>query len=80
VAGVPATHVARTDVEKMRLLLDRGATVAPPDGAPPKIDDAFIAIGTSRTTPMLGAFKFGDTDVIRTCSSSARRRTSPTAT
>jgi ankyrin repeat protein len=76
----------------INLLLDRGATVAPPEGAPPifnanpfslaayagnhrslrrlkeaggKIDDAFIAIGTSRTTPMLGAFKFGDTDVIR---------------
>ena len=31
-----------------------------------KLDDAFIAIGTSRTTPMLGAFKFGDVDVIRT--------------
>ena len=31
-----------------------------------QIDGAFIAIGTSRTTPMLGAFKFGDTDVIRT--------------
>jgi ankyrin repeat protein len=77
----------------INLLLDRGATVAPPEGAPPifnanpfslaayagnyrslrrlkdaggKIDDAFIAIGTSRTTPMLGAFKFGDVDVIRT--------------
>jgi ankyrin repeat protein len=31
-----------------------------------QIDGAFIAIGTSRTTPMLGAFKFGDVDVIRT--------------
>jgi ankyrin repeat protein len=77
----------------INLLLDRGATVAPPEGAPPifnanpfslaayagnyrslkrlkdaggKIDDAFIAIGTSRTTPMLGAFKFGDVEVIRT--------------
>jgi ankyrin repeat protein len=75
------------------LLLDRGATVAPPEGAPPifnanpfslaayagnarslkrlkdaggKLDDAFIAIGTSRTTPMLGAFKFGDVEVIKT--------------
>src|SRR6188768_1286502 len=77
----------------INLLLDRGATVAPPEGAPPvfnanpfslaayagnyrslrrlkeaggQIDGAFIAIGTSRTTPMLGAFKFGDADVIRT--------------
>jgi ankyrin repeat protein len=31
-----------------------------------QIDGAFIAIGTSRTTPMLGAFKFGDVEVIRT--------------
>ena len=31
-----------------------------------KVDDAFIAIGTSRTTPMLGAFKFGDVDVANT--------------
>jgi ankyrin repeat protein len=30
-----------------------------------QIDGAFIAIGTSRTTPMLGAFKFGDVEVIR---------------
>jgi len=77
----------------INLLLDHGATVAPPEGAPPifnanpfslaayagnsrslkrlkdaggKIDDAFIAIGTSRTTPMLGAFKFGDVEVIKT--------------
>jgi len=77
----------------INLLLDRGAQVAPPaDGAPVfsanpfvlasyagnakslkrllaaggKVDDAFIAIGTSRTTPMLGAFKFGDVDVANT--------------
>jgi ankyrin repeat protein len=77
----------------INLLLDRGATVAPPEtGAPvfnanpftlaayagnakslkrlldagSRLDDAFIAIGTSRTTPMLGAFKFGDMDVART--------------
>jgi hypothetical protein len=31
-----------------------------------KVDDAFIAIGTSRTTPMLGAFKFGDVEVANT--------------
>jgi ankyrin repeat protein len=31
-----------------------------------KVDEAFIAIGTSRTTPMLGAFKFGDVDVANT--------------
>ena len=75
------------------LLLDRGAQMAPPEGPAPifnanpfslaayagnhrslprlkaaggQIDGSFIAIGTSRTTPMLGAFKFGDTDVIRT--------------
>jgi ankyrin repeat protein len=75
------------------LLLDRGAQVAPPsDGAPVfsanpfvlasytgnakslkrllaaggKVDEAFIAIGTSRTTPMLGAFKFGDVEVANT--------------
>ena len=75
------------------LLLDRGAQVAPPaDGAPVfsaspfvlasyagnakslkrllaaggKLDEAFIAIGTSRTTPMLGAFKFGDVEVANT--------------
>ena len=77
----------------INLVLDRGAQVAPPaDGAPVfsanpfvlasyagnakslkrllaaggKVDDAFIAIGTSRTTPMLGAFKFGDVDVANT--------------
>ena len=77
----------------INLVLDRGAQVAPPaDGAPVfsanpfvlasyagnakslkrllaaggKVDDAFIAIGTSRTTPMLGAFKFGDVDVAHT--------------
>ena len=31
-----------------------------------KLDEAMIAIGTSRTTPMLGAFKFGDIEVART--------------
>jgi len=30
-----------------------------------KMDEAMIAIGTSRTTPMLGAFKFGDMEVAR---------------
>ena len=77
----------------INLLLDRGAQVAPPaDGVPvfsanpfvlaayagnakslkrllsagAKVDDAFIAIGTSRTTPMLGAFKFGDVEVANT--------------
>jgi ankyrin repeat protein len=77
----------------INLLLDRGAQVAPPsDGAPVfsgnpfvlasyagnakslkrllaaggKVDEAFIAIGTSRTTPMLGAFKFGDVEVATT--------------
>ena len=77
----------------INLLLDRGAQVAPPaDGAPVfsanpfvlasyagnakslkrllaaggKVDEAFIAIGTSRTTPMLGAFKFGDVEVANT--------------
>lgn len=77
----------------INLLLDRGAQVTPPSGAAPvfnanpfvlasyagnakslkrllaagsRIDDAFIAIGTSRTTPMLGAFKFGDAEVART--------------
>jgi ankyrin repeat protein len=77
----------------INLLLDRGAQVAPPaDGAPVfnanpfflasyagnarslkrllaaggKLDEAMIAIGTSRTTPMLGAFKFGDIEVART--------------
>jgi len=75
------------------LLLDRGAEVGPPgDGAPvfnanpfflaayagnakalPRlrdagatIDEAMSLIGTSRTTPMLGAFKFGDLEVART--------------
>jgi ankyrin repeat protein len=75
------------------LLLDRGAQVPPPsDGVPVfganpfvlasyagnakslkrllaaggKVDEAFIAIGTSRTTPMLGAFKFGDVAVANT--------------
>jgi len=126
--GTTALMMAAPDVEKMRLLIDRGADVnaransrftalmvaaqyqegnaainllldcgaqvAPPSGAPPpvfnanpfvlaayagnakslprllavgsRIDDAFIAIGTSRTTPMLGAFKFGDAEVART--------------
>lgn len=77
----------------INLLLDRGAQVAPPaDGAPvfsanpfvlasyagnakslkrllaagSKVDEPFIAIGTSRTTPMLGAFKFGDVEVANT--------------
>jgi ankyrin repeat protein len=76
----------------INLLLDRGAQVAPPaDGAPvfganpfflasyagntqslkrllasgSKLDDAMIVIGTSRATPMLGAFKFGDIDTAR---------------
>ena len=31
-----------------------------------KMDDPMTLIGTSRTTPLLGAFKFGDTDVART--------------
>ena len=31
-----------------------------------KIDDPMTLIGTSRTTPLLGAFKFGDTEVART--------------
>jgi ankyrin repeat protein len=31
-----------------------------------KLDEAMIAIGTSRTTPMLGALKFGDIEVART--------------
>jgi ankyrin repeat protein len=31
-----------------------------------KLDEAMIAIGTSRTTPMLGAFKVGDIEVART--------------
>jgi ankyrin repeat protein len=77
----------------INLLLDRGAQVAPPpDGAPvfsanpfvlaayagnakslkrllaagSKLDEPFIAFGTSRTTPMLGAIKFGDVDVATT--------------
>jgi ankyrin repeat protein len=77
----------------INLLLDRGAQVAPPIAGAPvfnanpfflasyagnakslkrllafggKLDDAMIAIGTSRTTPMLGAFKFGDIEVART--------------
>jgi ankyrin repeat protein len=76
----------------INLLLDRGAQVATPATAPVfnanpfflasyagnakslkrllaaggKLDEAMIAIGTSRTTPMLGAFKFGDTEVART--------------
>jgi ankyrin repeat protein len=76
----------------INLLLDRGAQVAPPaDGQPvfganpfflasyagntaslkrllsagSKLDDAMIVIGTSRATPMLGAFKFGDIDTAR---------------
>ena len=122
--GTTALMMAAPDVEKMRLLIDRGADVnararsrfsalmvaaqyqegdaainllldrgaqvaAPADGAPVfsaspfvlasyagnarslkrllaaggKLDEAFIAIGTSRTTPMLGAFKFGDVEV-----------------
>jgi ankyrin repeat protein len=39
----------------LRRLRDAGA----------KIDEAMTAIGTSRTTPMLGAFKFGDMEVAR---------------
>ena len=77
----------------INLLLDRGAQVAAPAAGAPvfnanpfflasyagnakslkrllaaggKIDEAMIAIGTSRTTPMLGAFKFGDIEVART--------------
>ena len=75
----------------INLLLDRGAQVATPATAPVfnanpfflasyagnakslkrllaaggKLDEAMIAIGTSRTTPMLGAFKFGDMEVAR---------------
>jgi len=125
--GTTALMMAAPDVEKMRLLIDRGADVnararsrfsalmvaaqyqdgdaainlllergaraaAPADGAPVfganpfvlaayagnakslkrllaaggKLDEAFIAIGTSRTTPMLGAFKFGDVEVANT--------------
>lgn len=122
--GTTALMMAVPDVEKMRLLLDRGAEVnarsatrysalmvaaqyqdgdaainllldrgaearAPASGAPVfnanpfflaayagnarslkrllaaggKLDEAMITIGTSRTTPMLGAFKFGDMEV-----------------
>ena len=77
----------------INLFLDRGAQVAAPAAGAPvfnanpfflasyagnakslkrllaagvKIDEAMIAIGTSRTTPMLGAFKFGDIEVART--------------
>lgn len=126
--GTTALMMAAPDVEKMRLLLDRGADVnararsrysalmvaaqyqdgdaainllldrgaqviAPTEGGAPvfnanpfflasyagnakslkrllaaggKLDEAMIAIGTSRTTPMLGAFKFGDVDVANT--------------
>jgi ankyrin repeat protein len=77
----------------INLLLDRGAQVGPPaDGAPvfnanpfflasyagnarvlkrllsagSKLDDSMLVIGTSRSTPMLGAFKMGDMEVART--------------
>jgi ankyrin repeat protein len=77
----------------INLLLDRGAQVAAPaDGAPvfganpfflasyagnarslkrllfagSKADEPMTVIGTSRTTPMLGAYKFGDVDVATT--------------
>jgi ankyrin repeat protein len=78
----------------INLLLDRGAEVgAPAEGGAPvfnanpfflasyagnaavlkrlkdagaKIDEPMTLIGTSRTTPLLGAFKFGDEDVART--------------
>ena len=78
----------------INLLLDRGAEVAAPaeGGAPvfnanpfflaaysgnaavlkrlrdagAKIDEPMTLIGTSRTTPLLGAFKFGDEEVART--------------
>jgi ankyrin repeat protein len=77
----------------IHLLLDRGAEVGPPaeGGAPvfnanpfflaayagnasalkrlrdagAKIDEPMQLIGTSRTTPLLGAFKFGDAEVAR---------------
>lgn len=77
----------------INLLLDRGAQVGPPaeGGAPvfngnpfflasyagnasilrrlrdagAKIDEPMTLIGTSRTTPLLGAFKFGDDEVAR---------------
>ena len=125
--GTTALMMAAPDVEKMKLLLDRGANVnaraksrfsalmvaaqyqegdaainllldrgaqvaAPDDGAPVfganplflaayagnaaslkrllaaggKLDDAMTLIGTSRTTPLLGAFKFGDVEVANT--------------
>lgn len=78
----------------MNLLLDRGADVgSPAEGGAPvfnanpfflasyagnaavlkrlkdagaKIDEPMTLIGTSRTTPLLGAFKFGDAEVART--------------
>jgi ankyrin repeat protein len=80
-------------VPAIDLLLDRGAKVAPPEdgaavfGANPlflaayagnassikrllaaggKLDDAMTLIGTSRTTPMLGALKFGDVEMVKT--------------
>jgi uncharacterized protein len=31
-----------------------------------KLDDAMTLIGTSRTTPMLGALKFGDVEMVKT--------------
>ncbi len=76
----------------INLLLDRGAQVAPPaDGQPvfaatpfflaayagntrslkrllssgSTLDDGMLVIGTSRATPMLGAFKFGDLETAR---------------
>jgi hypothetical protein len=91
--GTTALMMAAPDVDKMRVLLDRGAQVAAPaDGAPVfsanpfflasyagnarslkrllaaggKLDEAMIVIGTSRATPMLGAFKFGDVEVATT--------------
>jgi ankyrin repeat protein len=125
--GTTALMMAAPDVDKMRLLIDRGADVnararsrfsalmvaaqyqegdaainllldrgaqvaAPAEGAPVfganpfflasyagnakslkrllaaggKLDEPMTAIGTSRTTPMLGAFKFGDVDVATT--------------
>ena len=125
--GTTALMMAAPDVEKMRLLIDRGANVnaraqsrfsalmvaaqyqdadpainllldrgaqvaSPAEGAPVfganpfflasyagnarslkrlldaggKLDDAMTLIGTSRTTPLLGAFKFGDKEVATT--------------
>jgi ankyrin repeat protein len=125
--GTTALMAAAPDAEKMKLLIDRGATVnaraqtrfsalmvaaqyqdstaainllldrgaavgAPAEGAPvfnanpfflasyagnaavlkrlkdagAKIDEPMTLIGTSRTTPLLGAYKFGDTEVART--------------